>query len=104
MKLTGPQMRKLLVNLGIPVQRVTRQRKTGEYIADFYIPLDSDEPIGREHAVLPTQTYVSMLKEKLPTAEVTNTGEWETTWRENPDDVIRYEAFVAFTIPANHPG
>ena len=96
--LTGPAMRKLLIALGIPAQHVIRKRSTGEYVADFFVPPAELEPITREHAVLPAQTYADMLREKVPGARITRLGEWKTDWRRDPAEQVRYEALVAFTL------
>jgi hypothetical protein len=97
--LTGPAMKHYLSALGIPVQRVTRKRKTGEYVADFFVPPAIDEPISGKHAVLPPQIYVDMLREKVPDARITGAGEWKTDWRDDPVDHVRYEAFITFIVP-----
>jgi hypothetical protein len=97
--MTGPAMKHYLTTLGIPVQRVTRKRKTGEYVAGFFTPPAIDEPITSKHAVLPAQTYANMLREKLPDARITGAGEWKTDWRDDPAEHVRYEAFITFIVP-----
>jgi hypothetical protein len=97
--MTGPAMQKILTILGIPARQVTRQRKTGEYIADFFVPPALGEPINNKHTILPAQTYADMLCEKMPGAQITSLGEWTTDWRDNPADHVRYEAYVAFIVP-----
>ncbi|QPC84907.1 hypothetical protein G4Y79_11205 [Phototrophicus methaneseepsis] len=37
-KLTGRAMQSVLRHAGIPVQKVTRKRQSGYYVADFYTP------------------------------------------------------------------
>jgi len=99
---TGPAMLKMLAELDIPARRVTRRRKTGEYVADFFIPPDFDETITQKHAVLPAPVYASMVRERLPGAQITGVGEWKTDWRINPAEQVRYEVFVAFTVPESY--
>ena len=98
-RMTGPAMQKILTTLGIPAQQVTRKRATGEYVADFFVPVALGEPITRKHAILSAQAYAQMLREKIPGARITGMGEWKTDWRDNPSDHVRYEAFVSFIVP-----
>ena len=97
--MTGPAMKQHLTALGIPAQRVTRKRKTGEYLANFFIPPTLDEPITSKHAVLPAQTYANMLRERIPDARITGAGEWKTDWRDDPAEHVRYEVCITFIVP-----
>ena len=97
--MTGPAMKQYLTTLGIPAQRVTRKRKTGEYVADFFISPTLDEQITSKHAVLPAKTYARMLREKIPDARITGAGEWKTDWRDDPAEHVRYEAHITFIVP-----
>lgn len=97
--LTGPAMRQYLTALGIPAQRVTRKRKTGEYVTNFFVPPAIDEPITNRHSVLPAQAYVNMLREKMPDARITSAGEWKTDWRDDPAEHVRYEVTITFIVP-----
>jgi hypothetical protein len=96
--MSGPVMKRHLHTLGIPAQRVVRRRKTGEYQADFFVPLSPGEMLTHKQAVLPSQAYAAMLCERIPDIHITHVGELVTNWRDNPADHVRYEAFVSFRV------
>lgn len=73
---SGRQMQRNLVNLGIPAQKIVRKQDTGDYVADFFVPEMSD-------SVAPAKEWAKRIREVMPNARIIDTHDTIAVWRPN---------------------
>jgi len=96
---TGPGMKSYLAGLGVPVQQCVRERHTGHYHTQFFVPLGGDGAISHKHAVRPASEYADLIREKLrQPVQIIDSAETVTSWRDDPADHVRYFAEVTFAL------
>lgn len=83
--LSGRELRRHLVSLGVDVQKVVRKRETGDYVADFYIP-DMDDPIQ------PAREWAKQIRRALPQVHILDTHDTIAAWR--PGQPVIYATVV----------
>ncbi|MFW5748123.1 MAG: hypothetical protein ACOCYT_00770 [Chloroflexota bacterium] len=96
---TGPALKRQLRQAGVPVSRVIRKR-SGVYIADIRTekPPRWDGQIRREDHVPGAEAIIPLLRRAIPGLRVITTHESITSWRENPQDHVRFETSIIFTL------
>lgn len=72
--LTGRAMRQRLASLGIPVQKVVRKQRSGDYVADFFVP-NLHEPIA------PSNEWAHEIRRRLPDVAILETHDTIADWR-----------------------
>ncbi len=72
--MSGREMFRYLVSLGIGVQKVVRKRQTGDYVADFYVP--------ELHAPVPSaRVWALRLQQIMPGVTILATHDIVAPWR-----------------------
>jgi hypothetical protein len=84
---TGPDMQVRLRQVGIEAQKVVRQRETGFYIADFYVP-------GMEMPIRPSQDWAYIIQQRLPDLTVIDTSDTVAGWRSDKPVIWASVTFV----------
>jgi len=78
-------MRRHLVSLGVPAQKVVRKQRSGAYVADFYVPqLEEAIPSARE--------WAARIRATLPQAHIVDTHDTVAEWR--PGKPVIYATVV----------
>ena len=91
----GKQMRDRLKIAGVPVEKVTRKRATGHYLAEFYVP-------GLKDGVDSAAIYAGMIKSGLTNVRVINAHDTCAHWRDGQPVImasVEFETLAATTHP-----
>jgi hypothetical protein len=84
---SGPMMRTVLRDGGIPAQKVTRRRDTGHYIAEFYTP-------GMQVAVTPSEAWARSIG-RIDGVRIIDRSDTIAEWRIDQPVIM---ATVTFTL------
>lgn len=85
--MTGPHMARTLRLVGVNAADVTRRRKTGQYVAAFFVP-------GMQEAVEPAAIHAARI-ERLQGARIVDAFDTHAHWRQGSPVI---EATVLFEI------
>lgn len=87
---SGVVMKRELIELGIPVQKLVRFQDTGDYSAEFFIP-------EMQQGVLPAAEWAQLICDVMPDARIVGTHDTIAHWREGQPVIY---ASVVFKIGA----
>jgi len=72
--ISGRELRRHLVALGVAAQKVVRKRDTGDYVADFFVPeMDNPIPSARQ--------WAEDIQAVLPDVHILDTHDTIADWR-----------------------
>ncbi len=72
--ITGPTMKNILTDSGIPAQQVTYKRESGCYVAEFYEP-KMQEPVAAAAA------WAERIAERVKNSHIIDQHDTVATWR-----------------------
>jgi len=84
---TGPAMQECMEQVGIHAQKVVRQRDTGHYIADFYVP-------GMQTPIPPSDNWATVMQQRLAGLTVIDTSDTVAGWRSDKPVIWASVTFV----------
>jgi hypothetical protein len=86
--LTGPKMQARLKASGIDARQVTRSRRTGYYVADFYSP-------GMQSPVTPARVWAERIQQRVGGLTIVDRDDTVADWRDGQPVIY---ASVTFAV------